>query len=136
MTKRQKNIIYSSVTLTIGWACYVVFRSDTRVAHLFDDFYGVESLRKLCTPLANGFICFYLPDMLWAFALSTGLIAVYSPQAKGTFFCGGTTFLCGCAWEALQHLGLVSGTSDVFDIVMYLSASLFSIIINLKGENL
>lgn len=51
---------------------------------------------------------------------------------KGIIICASVAFLCGCVWELLQYVGVLSRTGDIHDIIMYFLASAICIIINLK----
>lgn len=134
MSKRRMNILFGTVALFLGTFLYIVFRSNTYIGQIFDIFYLINSIRTYCSMYATDFLKFYFPDFLWGFSLGCGLYVIYNPGRKGIILCGCSTFLCGCLWELLQYFHIVSGTGDVLDMMMYLLASFFITIINLKEE--
>jgi len=128
MSNRQKYLLISTVSLFFGGSCYILFRSDTYISQLF-------RLHAFSNIPAFRFLCFYLPDHLWGLSLSMGLMWVYEPESNGAILCAACSFLCGCIWELLQTIALIPGTGDLFDILMYLSASIFSILLFRKVRN-
>lgn len=132
MSKRKKNIRFSLTALVVGCFLYVFFRENTYVGNMFDSIENIEKMRQMFSSQICDLCKFYLPDFLWGFSLSCGLIAIYVPGIKGIIICASVAFLCGCMWELLQYIGVLSGTGDIHDIIMYFLASAICIIINLK----
>lgn len=132
MSKRKKNILYSLTALVVGCFLYVFFRENTYVGNIFDSIEYVEKMRQIFSTKMCDLCKFYLPDFLWVFSLSCGLIAIYNPSIKGILVCAAVAFLYGCVWELLQYVGVLSGTGDIHDIIMYFLADAICIIINLK----
>ena len=132
MSKRKKNIRFSLAALVVGCFLYVFFRENTYVGNMFDIIEHIEKMRQMFSSQICDLCKFYLPDFLWGFSLSCGLIAIYVPGIKGVIICASVAFLCGCMWELLQCIGVLSGTGDIHDIIMYFLASALCIIINLK----
>lgn len=132
MSKRKKNILFSLTALVIGCFIYVFLRESTYVGSIFDSVENIETVRQIFSTQTCNLYKFYLPDFLWGFSLSCGLIAIYDPSIKGIIICAGVAFFCGCMWELLQYIGVLSGTGDIHDIIMYFLASAICIIINLK----
>ena len=67
---------------------------------------------------------FYLADALWAYALTFSLSLFINE-----FFAGILSSVLGVSWELCQMLSIVSGTFDIIDILMYLSASALAVLI-------
>lgn len=132
MSKRKKNILLSLATLLVGCFMYMFLREDTYVGSIFDGIERFETVRQIFSFQTCALCKFYLPDFLWAFSLGCGLIAIYDPGIKGIIICAGAAFLCGCMWEVLQYSGVLSGTGDIHDSIMYFLASVICITINLK----
>ncbi|MBE5928817.1 MAG: hypothetical protein E7267_05545 [Lachnospiraceae bacterium] len=132
MSKQKKNLLLSIVALVAGCFLYAFFRKNTYIGSMFDSIKYVERVRQICLCSVCNVYKFYLPDFLWGFSLSCGLIAIHNPSKKGVFICASFAFLCGCLWELLQYFAVLSGTGDIHDIIMYLLASAICIIINLK----
>lgn len=132
MSKRKKNILFGLVALIAGCLLYILFRTNTYIGGMLDGMEDIATIRRMCVFEVSDLYKFYLPDFLWGFSLGCGLIAIYNPRVKGIIVCASFSFLCGCMWELLQYLGVLNGTGDVHDIIMYLLASAVCIIINLK----
>lgn len=130
MSDRGKNVIISSMSLVLGGASYIIFRDNTYIGGIFDEYSLVLSVRNLLNEMSCDFVKYYLLDFLWGLSLSCGIIAIHKPKTKGIFLSALTAFICGCVWELLQYIGFVSGTGDWLDVLMYLSASLMSVLIN------
>lgn len=132
MSKRKRNILFSLTALIVGCLLYILFRKNTYIGGVFAGMENIDTIRQMCHLHVSDLYKFYLPDFLWGFALGCGLIAIYNPRIKGVIICASFSFLCGCVWELLQCLEVLSGTGDVYDVIMYLLASAICIIINLK----
>lgn len=134
MSKQKKNALLSILALVIGCMLYVWFRPNTYISRILGRVTNAALALPLCPPYINDLCRFYLPDFLWAFSLSCGLIAIHNPGIKGVMICALSAFLLGAVWELLQHLGAVSGTADIHDAIMYLLASTLCIIFNVKEK--
>lgn len=132
MSQRKKNILLSIIALGVGFLLYVIFRPNTYIGGIVDNLGCTDTMRQICAVYANDLWKFYMPDFLWAFSLGCCLVAVYNPGTSGLFACSSVSFLCGSAWELLQHLNVASGTADIHDVIMYFLASAICILINLK----
>lgn len=130
---RKRNILLCISSLVLGWLIYILFRENSQIGVLFGSAY-VQGLRKAVAWLSCDFLQFYFPDFLWGFSLCSGLLAIYDPGLKGCIVCGCTAALCGYAWEWMQYINIVSGTGDIYDILMYSLAGFMCIIINLRRE--
>jgi hypothetical protein len=134
MPLRQKNILLCFGALVLGALVYILFRPNTHIAHLFDGFPVVIQLREGSFFLSLSNFDYYVPDLLWSFALSCGIQAICEPEKTKCYVCALVALSCGVAWEILQWCDVVSGTGDFLDILMYLAGSVLSILINIKGE--
>ena len=134
MSNRQKNSLLCLGALMLGAVVYILFRPNTWVSHLFDGIEFIVDLRSAVASPSRNWFRYYVPDLLWAFALCCGIQAIYEPEHKGVLFCALTALCCGVVWEMLQWSRIVTGTGDVWDILMYLTGSVLSILINVKGE--
>ena len=131
MSTRKIYCILSLFSLTLGTCMYVLFRENSYIGTVAGNFHIIHNVRALIKPLSSSFLKFYFPDFLWGFSLCCGLLAIYIPAKKGCLICVGTAISCGCTWELLQYLGLVRGTGDLHDMLMYLLAGVLCIIINI-----
>ena len=132
MSKRGLNILLGAASLTLGGLLYILFRENSYIASFVNGFTLVSKIRQIFRFCACDFLKYYFPDFLWGFSLCCGLMAIYVPAKRGMVICGLAAFLFGCLWELAQYLGIVSGTGDALDMIMYLTAGLAGIFINLK----
>lgn len=132
MSKRSQNILLCAVALVVGAVIYILYRDNTYISRWFSYIAFVRSLRTMANGYASNFVGFYLPDLLWGFSLSCGIQAIYLPGRRGVFISATVAFICGVLWEVLQWTDLVSGTGDIWDILMYFAGSVLSTLINIK----
>lgn len=79
------------------------------------------------------FIRNYLPDGLWAFALLSSLYLVWNGRPDKLWLT--LAFLCFPVFEWWQAQGLVSGTADLTDVIIYVTFALFSIYLHENEKN-
>ena len=132
MTQR-KNVFYITNALSalfIGACIYLFFRENTYFHNIVDRVIPLPHL-KIKKSICVDFLRYYMVDALWAYSLVFSLSIFINEK---TAFLLAIAF--GLAWEILQALNFVKGTFDFFDILMYLTASVFAvlIIIKFKGE--
>ncbi len=129
MSRRTFNMIMGAVSICIGGIIYIIFRPNAYISLWI----GLGDIFKneIITWIKP--ISFFLPDFLWAFSLCCFLNALF--EKRDTYLCAIVTFLIGTAWEILQRLGILNGTGDFFDILMYLSALVLVTVINLKEKS-
>lgn len=135
MSKRSCNIILGIVALVLGGLLYILFRPDTYLSGLFCRISLFRQLAVAAKPCSNDFIKYYLQDFLWALSLSCFLNAVIGSSRFQSAMCCNIAFVCGCVWEFLQKMDIVSGFFDLTDILMYLLASAVCFLMNLRREN-
>lgn len=134
MRRRKKYVLLGVVSLVLGAMIYIVFRENSYIGITFNSISMIQEIRRVLDGFSCGFLKFYLPDFLWGFSLCCNLLAVYIPKRNGCIICVGIAFLCGCVWEWMQYKGIVSGTGDINDVLMYLLASVACTIINIRSE--
>ena len=132
MSTRGLNMLLGIAALTLGGLLYILLRQESYIAVALEDCLFVTELQLLFSVCNCDFLKYYFPDFLWGFSLYCGLFAIHMPSANGSVICGAAVFLCGCLWEAGQYWGIIGGTSDLIDVVMYLTAGLAGILLNLK----
>lgn len=134
MSTRKLNLALSILSLLFGGIIYLFLRESTIIASVFGRIGLIEMIQKYFADVRCGFLSFYFVDFLWAFSLSTGLIAIWLPRRRGLYLCAIIAFCFGCVWELAQSLEIASGTGDWCDIAMYFAAALTSIVINIIKE--
>lgn len=134
MSNRIFYFAVGMISLIIGSSAYVIFRDNTYLSLFISEIFSIKiPWNNLDSPL-YGFVSYYLPDLLWALSLCCGLFAIFYPNRKMMFFSAITTFLYGMIWEILQYYGFTSGTGDIYDVIMYLTACIIAVTIYEKKE--
>lgn len=132
MSKKRTNLILCISSLIVGGFLYIILRPTTYVAQIFNSITIINSIQNKLSILDLNFCKYYLPDYLWSFSLCCGLVSIFNPQKTGLLICATLTFMCGSTWELLQYANVLSGTFDFWDILMYLIAVVFTVLINIK----
>ena len=127
MKKRFFWLMCAAIALIIGAILYGLYRQDTYVGKIVGIALGkplqVNSAFSAC-------MAYYLPDFLWMFALVCSLLTVMLPRGKHMLFWCLFAFLLGTLWELLQLWGVVPGTADVHDVILYSMAAITAAIIS------
>lgn len=123
----------SAVSLFLGLLIYVLFRSGTYI-HLFLN--SIDSFDEFLTLKYNNyFTCFlkyYFADFLWGISLSCFLSAVSDKSNLKRIVANSTIpVVLGVLLEIFQNAGLINGTADFCDVLMYVAAGLFHAVINI-----
>ncbi len=134
MSSRMKNIVCCICALFAGAALYILLRPDTYIATALARFDFLVQLQDKLKYIDCDFLRFYFPDFLWAFSLSCSLQAIFAPMKTGTFLCCIAALLCGTVWELFQYFGVIKGTGDWVDVLMYALAAFASVIIQIKEK--
>ncbi len=121
-------------SLIIGLIIYLIFREQTYISKSLSKFFPLKRVREVLKNFNINFVKFYLPDYLWALSLNCGLNIIFKPRRIGSVICAVTVFIIGILYEIFQYLGLIIGTGDIIDIILYLLAGITVNIINFKGE--
>ena len=135
MSNRLFFAVLSVSSLLLGGILYLLFRENTYISALLKDYTILEEIRDCLGFIENDFIKYYFPDFLWSFSLAFGLLTIFDSGFKGIVICSEVSFVCGLFWEILQFLNVVSGTGDLFDIAMYLTAAVCVVVICSKRRN-
>lgn len=133
LKKRVILTLLAIFSLITGLLIYLFLRKDTYLHGYFSadlcNYVYVNVKRNFWTD----FIRYYLPDFLWAFAFGAALTAVsYSHNRIVIILFSAVSFLIGVLFEFVQYFGIVNGTFDYFDILMYAVAALTCAAINIK----
>ncbi|MDD4700537.1 MAG: hypothetical protein PHV07_09875 [Oscillospiraceae bacterium] len=138
LTFRAFYILNCIVALIFGFLIYIFLRKGTN----FQVFFAYWDLSfhnfSNTTFLGSNFLKYYLVDGLWCYSFVFAASCIWPPKIKNLklLFISGFTF--GLLWEILQAFQVTSGTFDVLDLFMYLSASLLAVGIiyfRIKREN-
>lgn len=128
MKKRLILLGGSLTALLAGALDYGFFRQDTHIGRLVAQLLGVEEEIR---GRYYGILAWYLPDYLWMLALSLMIFAITDLQRYGVTVWSLVLMLYGCGWELAQYVGLVSGTADWLDVILYIMAVCTAVMINL-----
>ncbi len=134
MSKRMINYFLGLLSLFFGFLLYLLFRENAHISKFLGQIITLDYIRSSVAAWGCNFTKYYLPDFLWAFSLSCLLQAVSPPSVKNTVICCFTGVMYGSIWELLQWLGIINGTGDWLDVIMYFSGSSLSLLINFKEK--
>lgn len=132
MTYKTINIVLCFTAIFIGGFLYLIFRPNTYITQIIFDLININGENIRTSAVSCAFSKYYLPDFLWAFSLCCGLVSVFPHKRFYIILVGIITFLCGLIWELLQFTKTISGTGDILDIILYLTACLIAVMINIK----
>ena len=122
MKKRFVYFLLCAVSLVCGSILYIIFRPDSYVAIYVRN---VVPILQTVFENINGtdvdFLKYYFPDFLWAFSFNCGLNVIFH-EPKKAIINGIVVSLVGILWELAQKTGIVSGTGDIIDVLMYILA--------------
>lgn len=105
------------IGLSLGTLIYISFGENTYINKIITIPFSFHS------PFTD-VLLFYVADALWAYALTFALSLFISETLSGI-----VTAIYGILWEILQSFHPSMGTFDTADIIMYLSASTFAVLI-------
>lgn len=134
MFKRMKYVIFMTITLLLGLVIYTLFRPSTYISQAVTSVIPVMKVQAFLSNYDCTFLRYYFIDLIWAFSLCCGLVSIFGTGIKDKAVCFVLTFLSGTAWEVGQYFGLISGTGDYLDVLMYLTGAGFCLLIILKEK--
>ena len=134
MSKQIKNAVAMTIALFFGLILYVLFRPQTYIAKIVAAGLSLKNLQIYFLDMDCRFLLYYFPDLLWSFAMSCGLLAIYDPGIKGKMWCCGVSVVCGAVWEMGQFLNVFTGTADMCDVLMYFFGACLCILLNMKEK--
>jgi len=76
----------------------------------------------------------YIPDGLWASSFMACICWIWYDSVKSSFAWVISSILVMVSFELLQYIGLVSGTPDLVDVLVYISFSLPFVIMLYKQQ--
>lgn len=133
---RLKSALLSMLFLISGLAIYAFMRSDTYFHELLpqglrESLFGISN--AVPDNILTDFLRFWFVDFLWCLSLNFALIYVSSEANKKNFIITScVSFSAGAVFEIAQKFSIVSGTFDVFDIMMYAAASVLCAALSIK----
>lgn len=116
-------VVNCIISLFIGVMIYCFLRSGT-FFHSFASDYGITfpDYSHIHFPF-DDIIRYYLTDFLWLYSMEFGVLAVILPAMTHLPVYLGTLFSFSVIYEILQMTDIISGTGDIIDISVYLSAT-------------
>jgi len=121
MNKRFNYFIFSIIFLLIGVSIYYYFQKDTLV---YENYFGIIKNNNKQSYLAN-----WLPDLCWELSLLFMLGSFWGNWKLVPKLIKGLTLMVVIGLEILQMNGLIPGTGDIYDILVYfIGFTIFTII--------
>ena len=124
LIKKYIYLILGISSLILGLMIYLLFRENTYISKFILSLVTFDKLKMYLNWLKCDFVCFYLPDYLWAFSLSCWLHIIFEPDKKGSIVCTIVVFAVGAIYEFLQYINIISGTGDFIDVFFYILAGI------------
>ena len=128
MKTTKRNIILSALSLIVGGSIYILTRPDSHIAVLANGIIPLPKIQGYIYQLNIDAIKNFLPDFLWAFSFTCAFFVITRNRKHVILIVA----LCGILWESLQFTGIISGTGDIIDVIMYLTAVYTAVLINKK----
>ena len=134
--KKLRSVLFilATVSLVVGMLVYLMYGPKTYISKIVYRFVSLPKIKGQDTIIAK-FLRFYLADYLWAFSMSCWLHIIFLPSMKQSIL---WTLFVGCfgiVYELCQGVGIISGTKDYIDCLLYLLAGVtVNIIIFLKEK--
>lgn len=128
MNKRTAYFFLCFIPLTIGGGLYLLYRESSYITVFAEGFLPIEKVRMLFNLKNSDFLNYYFPDFLWAFSYYYGVRFVLHPNGK-MHIAAVIVAVSGILWELFQYLKIVKGTGDFYDVLMYLIAVVFAVLI-------
>lgn len=123
MKEKSFKISVAVAAMALGALVYIIFRRGTYIhAVVPSDLSG--ALAAVTFPL-DQFVRYLLCDLLWALALCSSLSTLMADRAAAA-----VTICFGGGWELAQAMGIIEGTGDPLDCVMYLFGATVAVLIN------
>ena len=121
LIQKLKYFLLGLVAIVLGLLIYLIFRPNTYVS------VSMKMFLKIDMPVEFSnynvpFLKYYFADYLWAFAFSCWLRCILFDVRKRDDLCFFIVGITGILYEFMQFFGVVSGTGDIYDCLLYLLA--------------
>ncbi|MBQ3865585.1 MAG: hypothetical protein II776_01690 [Clostridia bacterium] len=123
MNEKPFLTLCAAVSLGVGAGIYFLFRPGTL---FLSGLPFAPPLGDVSFP-GDGFVRFFLPDLLWCSSLCFALFRLHKPSSKKALWLSVLAFGSGCGWELLQYTGVCAGTGDVWDCLAYGAGSVLAL---------
>lgn len=135
--KYSKLIFGSIASLILGTSIYILFRSSTLKVFSWLDFIGINildsNIRKYALSISNNvpdWVLLSLPDGLWLFSYVCLMLYIWknSITVQNLFWIGIIPAIA-IASEVAQCLGILQGTFDPMDLLLYILGGVLPLLI-------
>ena len=115
-------VLHTILPVAVGGLIYFFFRPDTHISRFFYKVFSVTAPDSLeIVPCWLALICRnFLPDMLWAYALTATAMLIMDDGGKYSFW---VCLIFKTVMELCQKWGILSGTFDWLDVFLEICAS-------------
>lgn len=122
------SVCHIILPIAIGAMLYVLFRPDTHISHLVYDLLRITAPQfvKDIPPWLTLICRNFIPDMLWAYALTAVLLFILNDNGKYSLF---ICIFFEIFLEVCQKWGIVTGTFDMLDILLEVCTTAFAALI-------
>lgn len=124
---RKKYCLLSIVFLVLGISLYFMFNRNALVVRNVCSVLNIEVENQIRF-VGSDLISSFGADFLWSMSFTFMIQCILELKNKKIWFLIFSSIL-GCLYEFLQYLGLVYGTADILDVVIYIVGTCISVII-------
>ena len=122
------------VSVLIGGSYYLLFKNNTFLEQIVCKYINIIPTKEILPHVTSVFLQNHFCDLLWAFSLQSGLLAIFLPTKEGKIIISVTVVLSGAVWELFQRFGITVGTGDVIDVIMYVVGSAATLLFTIEKE--
>lgn len=139
-----KKLIFGSLTsLILGTSIYILFRASTLKVFSWLDFAGINildsSIRKSALEFSDyipGWILLSLPDGLWLFSYVCLLLYIWKNSVTiQNLLWISIVPVIAVGSEIAQYFGMLQGTFDSIDLLLYILGGILALLIFKKSIN-
>lgn len=129
--KRKKLFLFANtiIPLLIGLSIYMFCYKNTYINIAFDNFFGFSLPYFYFDNAFHHFITCWACDIMWAYSLTFALFFCFKNFSNSLVISGSLSVLFAVIIEFSQFIDLISGTFDILDIILEISAILLAVII-------
>ena len=116
------------IPVMVGAVLYFYFCPDVIFVGVIDDFLKTVFHKTVSRVVSLPWVIrFYLFDFLWSYSFA-GVMCFFFGTEDSMIPCLAIPFGIGIILEILQRVGIVSGTADIFDIIVEMAGIITAII--------
>lgn len=130
--KKKAILLLTSIALLLGGLfLYLLFNDKAYISRVLSELIPIQTIKK--QSLAIIILSSFGADLFWSMSFTMIVqFIVWFKKRKTYLLC--VCSLLGIVYELMQCFGIVPGTADVLDGIIYILGSLFAILIIQGGK--